>query len=415
MKKVYALLIAAISVLSSCGTAAKYTSSGDGQRFQDGIYDSSPGFMTKAAKADLQTGTDALVAKTKESEIYLFGDRKDTIMIPQNMSATIRYDKENGGTSVTLADNPYDWRNNIDPWGMYGAWDTGWLYRGPWTYPGYWGRYDPWYAGWYSPWHYAGWYDPWYSYGWYDPWYGGYWGWHDPYWHHHHYCGWYGGWGPHIPGGIVVVKENKWHGPRNRTGSDRVFTSSVSSRGGIGSTGRVGRAASVQGNRAGSSSASSGTAGRVSSGRVSAGKVSAAPSRNISRVTAVQTSRPAASVSTSAVRTVSSKVQQARPAQTSSPSANYRRPTAQSAASSHVSAAAGRTVYSRSTTSSGYDRSSSASGYQSYDRSSSSSSYNRSTSSGAGRSGYSGSSSSVSRGGSSGGYSRSSGSSGGRR
>ena len=51
--------------------------------------------------------TEELVKQTKESPVYLFGDKKDSIIIPENMAATIRYDKE-FGTSVTIADfNPY--------------------------------------------------------------------------------------------------------------------------------------------------------------------------------------------------------------------------------------------------------------------------------------------------------------------
>lgn len=412
MKTNHVLLIAAIAVLSSCGTTAKYASSGNGQRFRDGIYESSPAFMTKEEKADMQTGTEALVAKTKASEIYLFGDRKDTVMIPQNMSATIRYDKENGGTSVTVAENYYDWRNNIDPWSVYSSWDYSWRYSyGPWGRPGYWGRYyDPWYyTGWYSG--YWGWYGPWNGYGWYDPWYSysGWWGWHDPYywgWHHPHYCGWYGGWGPHYPGGVVVINENRWHGSRSMTGSDRVFTSRVSTRGGIGNSSRSGRGTAVQSNRTGSGTS-----------MASSARLSPVQSRSISRAAITQPARQSASGSAGTVRGGSisrTGAQQSRPAQ-AGPAANYRRPA--SSGSGRVSTASG-SGYSRPA-GSGYERSSSSSsGSQNYERRSSSN-YNSSSSSvSRSSSGFSSGSSSVSRSSSSsggGGYSRSSGGSGGGR
>ncbi len=242
MKKNHVLLIAAAVMLSSCGTAAQYASSGDGYRFQDGIYGSTPSLTKKADAQEQKEATDALVAKTKASEIYLFGDRKDTVMIPKNMSATITYDGLGGGTSVTITDNPYDWRNNIDPWGWYGpsvSLNYGWGYARDWAHRGW---YSPWYGGWHSSWGY-GWYDPWYyPGGWYDPWYGGYWGWHDPWcsWHHH-YCGWYGGWDPPFHGGTIIVKDSRWRGPRHSTGSDRVFTTRTSSRAGIATGTRGGR------------------------------------------------------------------------------------------------------------------------------------------------------------------------------
>ena len=88
MKKSSMLLIAAALVLSSCGTAVLSASSDNGQRFQDGIYGSSPSFRSKTEKAAEKAETDALVQKTKASEIYLFGDRKDTIMLSDNSIAS---------------------------------------------------------------------------------------------------------------------------------------------------------------------------------------------------------------------------------------------------------------------------------------------------------------------------------------
>ena len=396
MKKNHVLLIAAAVMLSSCGTAAQYASSGDGYRFQDGIYGSTPSLTKKADAQEQKEATDALVAKTKASEIYLFGDRKDTVMIPKNMSATITYDGLGGGTSVTITDNPYDWRNNIDPWGWYGpsvSLNYGWGYARDWAHRGW---YSPWYGGWHSSWGY-GWYDPWYyPGGWYDPWYGGYWGWHDPWcsWHHH-YCGWYGGWDPPFHGGTIIVKDSRWRGPRHSTGSDRVFTTRTSSRAGIATGTRGGR-------------------GTVSSSAPSAGKTQAA-TRTVSRTAPSRASAAAVRTARRPVATAGRPASAASSASSSRPSYNYRRPASSGQSSSSAAVSSGRSSYSRGTS---YGSSSSQSSSQpSYNRSSSSqSSYNRSSSSAPSRSSYSGGSSSGSRSGSSGGgYSRSGGSGGGRR
>ena len=182
MKKSSMLLIVAALVLSSCGTAAQYASSDNGQKFQDGIYSSGPSFRSKQEKAEDLAATEALVEKTKSSEIYLFGDRKDTVMVPENFSARIQYDQKLGGTVVTVGENPYDWRYDLE--NNYG------YYYGPYSYyynpysigsSWYWSRhFDPWYWDtWsYSPWRYSSWH---YYNSWYEPWYyGGYWGFYDP-------------------------------------------------------------------------------------------------------------------------------------------------------------------------------------------------------------------------------------------
>ena len=188
MKKSLLLMFASVVMMTSCGTMSQLASSGSSQKFQDGIYSKAPDFRSKTEKAESKAETDALIAKTKESPIYLFGDKKDTVMIPENFSATIKYDQKLGNTVVTVSENPYDWRNNINPWSYYSPYGPGaswhWVrYYDPWRwhswhYSGYWGRwYDPWY---WDPWYWGGWYDPWY-YG-YAGYWGGYWGW--PY-HHH--------------------------------------------------------------------------------------------------------------------------------------------------------------------------------------------------------------------------------------
>ena len=84
MKKSSVMMIAVTLLLSSCGTFTQLASSSEGQKFQDGIYASAPDFMSKEEKENGKAETDALIAKTKESPIYLFGDKKDTIMIPEH-------------------------------------------------------------------------------------------------------------------------------------------------------------------------------------------------------------------------------------------------------------------------------------------------------------------------------------------
>ena len=260
MKKSSMLLITAALVLSSCGTAALTASSDNGQKFQDGIYGSSPSLRSKEEKAEDLAATDALVEKTKASEIYLFGDRKDTIMLADNQSAKIQYDRQTGGTVVTVSENPFALNYDIDfyysPYSVGSAWYWSRHYD-PW----YWNTwsYAPWrYHGWYDPFYVGGWYDPWYYSGFHDPWYYGGWGWNHWYgcYHHPHYCGWYGGWYPHHghghihgPGHIHDKPGGPGHnrhlrGQRYQTGSDRVFSSRTSLRGGSSvrnTTGRNGR------------------------------------------------------------------------------------------------------------------------------------------------------------------------------
>ena len=212
MKKTSILMILAVMIASSCGTLAQWGTSDSGQKFQDGIYGSSPSFRSREEKLASRSGAEELVSKTKESPIYLFGDRKDTIMIPDNFSARIQYDQKVGGTVVTVGENPFDWRWDLEnrygyyygPYSLGSSWYwsrhyspyyspfwgpywNNWCYS-PWRYYSY---YDPWYyGGFYDPWCFGGFYDPWYYGGYWGGYYSGYWGWHDP-WHHHHHHGWY--------------------------------------------------------------------------------------------------------------------------------------------------------------------------------------------------------------------------------
>ena len=311
MKKNSLLMIAAAILMTACGTVAQQAVTSTTSRFEDGIYSSGPSFRSKEEKQETKAETDALVEKTKASAIYLFGEKIDTVMIPENMSASIRYDKTLGSTIVTVGENPYDWHNYIDPWAYYTPYSIG----SSW----YWSRhYNPWYTNsWYwnswayTPWHYNRWYDPWYyGYGgWYDPWYyGGYYGgWYNPYYGYMypHYAGWYGGWDPYWGYGhhhhvhVGPVKDNNWHGSRQSTGADRTFASRVSTRGGIATASRTGR------------SASTASVSRAQSERVTTA------SRTPGRTTASRASAATAVRSNSAVRAESGSATTVR---------NYRRP-----------------------------------------------------------------------------------------
>ena len=169
-----ALLVA----LTSCGSAAQYARDASGQKYHDGIY-YEPETTMETVAAETSQEVDALIAKTKNSPIYMkSGEKVDTLFIPDNKITRIALDKNTNTTTVTLYDSyPYD------SW-YTGAWGA---YR-PWYYSSfYWGA-NPWYyGGWYSPYSWGGWYDPWYygpSWGWYDPWYYGpswrWGGWYDP-------------------------------------------------------------------------------------------------------------------------------------------------------------------------------------------------------------------------------------------
>ena len=404
MKKNSLLMIAAMVLMTACGTMAQQSVTSTSPRFEDGIYSSGPSFRSKVERQESKAETDALVEKTKASRIYLFGEKKDTVMIPDDMSASIWYDKEKKRTVLTVGNNPYDWRNHIDPWSYYTPYSIG----SSW----YWSRhYVPWFSSpyywnsWaYSPHRYYGWYDPFYIGGWYDPWYYGYsgWygGWYNPYYGYMypHYCGWYGGWDPywgyyphhHHP---IYIKDDNWHGSRHSTGADRVFTSRVSTRGGVASSSKVGRVTSVTSASRAQTSGSA-TVSRTPS-RTSASRVSASTPSRVSTSNAT-TSRPAASGTSSAA---------SRQA--------YRRPT--STVSGYTPSTSGTSSAYRSSDTQSYR--SSGSSYRSSSSSSSRSSYTPSSTS---RSSYSSGSSysggtSRSGGSYSGGSSRSGGSSSGRR
>ena len=420
MKKSLAFVIAAVFMLSACGTVAQYASSDDGHQFHDGIYGSTPTFRSKVEKEESKSDTQALIEKTQASPIYLFGDKKDTVMIPENMAATIRYDQKLGGTIVTVGENPYDWRYDLE--NNYG------YYYGPYSIGSswYWSRhyYNPWYSWSFAPWRYHGWYDPWYygsNWRWYDPWYyGGYWGggWYDPWYYGGYWGGWYYTgyyphhgwydpyWGHHHHHGPVHVESNRdvWYGSRSQTGSDRLFAGTSSIRGGVGNRSTVSRSESSM--RSSSTAVRSASSGSVSTGRTSSDRTSVAgssvPTRvSSTRTTAVRTTPTIRDNKTVARASGTSAGTVSRPSGTTQ--SDSRRPAVvtsdrASSVSSHSgssSSASGRTSISGSQ--SDHNRSSATT--------SSSSSYNRSSStvSRSSSSGFSGGGSSRSGGGYSGG------------
>ena len=305
MKKTTVLFIAAALILSSCGIIAQQASSDEGHRYQDGLYSSAPSFRTKAEKETSQKETEELINRTKTSEIYLFGDKKDTIAIPENWSARIQYDQKVGGTVVTVGENPYDWRWDLEnnygyyygPYSLGSSWywsrhyspfyfSWGYSpYGSSWSFGPYWNRwgysywsgnryFDPWF---YDPWYYGGWYyggmyDPWYYGGYY-----GYYGWYGPYYSHHFHHGWYDphyhhhGHGPGHISSSPGIKQNRHYGMRANTdgsnprvsrssGSSSVGKSAVTVRRGIGTSSSVSRSSSTSR----SSSVSRATSGRSS-------------------------------------------------------------------------------------------------------------------------------------------------------
>ena len=418
MKKSSVIMIAAALILSSCGTFTQLISSSEGQKFQDGIYASTPDFISKEEKVQGKAETEELIAKTKESPVYLFGDRKDSIVIPDNYSATIKYDKSLSSTVVTVSENPYDWRNNLNPWSYYTPYSIGssWYWSRhwdpDWSLSWRYSWHDPWFYGWSDPWYYGGywgrWYDPfdyWGFWGWNSPWYyTGYWGypWYP------HYAGWYGGFGPHYHGHIHGgpglghgghFSSKMWYGPRHETQRDeRVFTDSgkTTVRRGVGTSSSSSRG--VIGNS--TTSRSSVTASKSSGGN-------SAVRRTVTRQNAAVAS--------------GSQTNQTKPAATTGSRTNYRRPAVssgnQASAGSSYSRSSGSNTQSRGTVGGQSTTSRSSNTYErstsSNERSSSNTTRSSSYSSGGGG-GYS--RSSAGGGGySGGGASRSGGSAGGRR
>lgn len=246
MKKRLAVLFSAAVVLASCGTAAQYASSG--QKFPDGIY-------CRPEKIITQTVSDeevaSLVDRTEETRLFLFGDKKDTLVIPEDKSAIIRLN-DGDGTSVTITADPFT-EIYYDTWPR-----TCWrpvTFAGTWWDPWYYGRY----WGYYSPWYQSAWYyDPWYwgySSIWWDPWFGNPYFWgaphlpYHPHWHHPHHG--------HGPGLVIDRQPDRYFGHRTSSGSS--VRSTNGPRGG-----QTGTLSGTSSARRGAATASGGTRAAVS-------------------------------------------------------------------------------------------------------------------------------------------------------
>lgn len=424
MKKSLLLAMAASLLLCACGTTAGLGHSSDGQKYPDGIYGNTPSFRSRTETAVAHEESDALIEKTKGSTIYLFGDKKDTVFIPKEMAATISFDNTLG-TTVTIAENdwrydsPWSWGIGYNSWywnsWAYSPWHYGW--HSPWRYS----WHNPWHYSWYDPWYFGGWYDPWYYGGWYDPWYYGYAGWYGGF-YGPHYCGWYGGWDPFWPGyhpghhpGHHPHHVDTWKGPRHQTGSDRVFASRTTSRGGLGTSSASRRSLTPSDSRTLSKSATASSGRAVRTAGTNRSTAAPAPGKTGVRTSPVRTSP---SVRNNASSSQNSTAATSATAKQVTRSSNYRRPAGSTSASSGASYGSSSPASSRSSVSSsgssGYNRSN-----QSYSRSGSSQTTRSSgfSTGSAGRSSgsFSGGGASRSSGGYSGGASRSGGGSGARR
>lgn len=224
--KVYTLLITGL-VISSCGTANLYTSSG----YDDAIYNPEHKKAVALSSAtnrellDLKARTaeaEQKIIKDKNTEIVYFDENgvanipvdpeKTFIVLDSTMSyeeLLRKFESPDYTINLYLRDNrmnEYDyydtWRWGYNPWRYrsYGSyWNRyfyyNWAYGGYYS-PYYWSMYSPFYYDYndfyYSPfWSNSPYYNPWYMNRYYDRWYGnwgGYWG--DSWW----YSGG-GGWG----------------------------------------------------------------------------------------------------------------------------------------------------------------------------------------------------------------------------
>ena len=286
-------LFAALIALSACGSSAQFASTG--QQFQDGIYYRPEPVTTLTVPANDEELT-SLIEQTKGSEIYLRnGQGADTLFIPENMSATVRFDRSANTTTVTLSEAPV-----VDIWMGYSPYSR-WYYRSSWA----------WGSPFYRPWRYSAWaWDPWY-WDFYDPWYyGSYWGWHSPYWYDAYwyggyYGGYYGYYGYHYPyghgnpfagtglhGNRYFNTSNLTHGlrtdalggraSRSSSASNRTSSGNIATRSSASATSRT---AATRPSNAATRSSAHGSAARTSAARSSASSVtrSSASSSTVTR------------------------------------------------------------------------------------------------------------------------------------
>ena len=143
MKKRNIIGISTLSVLASSGTSARYANVQPA--YQDGIYYSYTG-STKQEDLEAKEEVNALVQKTKSSEIFIDNGENATIYIPEDKSATITRSTE-GTMTVTVNDTPDIFLSVNMPWMSWAPASYYWYYNDPWYYSPSW-RYS-YYWDWY--------------------------------------------------------------------------------------------------------------------------------------------------------------------------------------------------------------------------------------------------------------------------
>ena len=221
MKTRFIIIASVLLALTSCGTTASL-SQAPAQKYQDGIY-YRPQSLSLDAQAAQLNATDDLIARTKSSAVFVKTVGKvDTLFIPDNMSASIKFNHRDSTTTVSLYDvddlNWWSWNSSFYPWYGYGF---GWPYR--YSYIGSYRWYRNMYYGWYDPF----WYDPF----WYDPFWGPSWAygfgpyWYDPFWYGYGYAGWYDpfywGYPYYYGGGGGAYFGSRYHGRNLATRGDK--------------------------------------------------------------------------------------------------------------------------------------------------------------------------------------------------
>ena len=89
--------------MTSCGSASQYASN---QKYQDGFYSRPSATETRTATLASRSKVDELVEETKNSQIFLKAGETDTLYVPENMSTTLKFNKDQGITSVTVTNEP---------------------------------------------------------------------------------------------------------------------------------------------------------------------------------------------------------------------------------------------------------------------------------------------------------------------
>ena len=288
MKSHVFLIASVLLALTSCGTTASLTQAPAQQKYQDGIY-YRPQTLSLDAQAAQLTATDDLIARTKSSAVFVKTVGKvDTLFIPENMSASIKFNHRDSTTTVSLYDD-YDlgwwrWNTSFSPWYGYSLYSPFYIGSYRWYRDMYWGWYDPF---WYDPFWYDPFWGPYWSIGfgpfWHDPFFyspyyyaGGPWGWYDPfYWGYPYYYG--GG------GGAYFGPRYRDRELATRSGQGTLIPSSP--RGGVGRVVRTGTGRTTATGSASASKASA-PARMATASRTSASGSASAAARTATRTAA---------------------------------------------------------------------------------------------------------------------------------